>query len=149
MSRAEFELQFSENLASQSGPLPPCSHLGLALRTRMRFFVFSVTTSRKKYWRICDQCFLPYSQFPAKLPFETSSKQCSQSIKAKKNTIHEHVWRSGGIAPPFLTSTLDGGEWSASRPSRFTHEERDPCTLCTGSWVGPTVGLVTVEKRKI
>jgi hypothetical protein len=27
---------------------------------------------------------------------------------------------SGGIAPPFLTSALDGGEWSASRADRFT-----------------------------
>jgi hypothetical protein len=29
------------------------------------------------------------------------------------------VWGSGGIAPPFLTSALDGGEWSASRPGRY------------------------------
>jgi hypothetical protein len=29
------------------------------------------------------------------------------------------LWGSGGIAPNFLTSTLDGGEWS-SRPGRFT-----------------------------
>jgi hypothetical protein len=28
------------------------------------------------------------------------------------------------MAPPFLTSTLDGGEWSASRPGRFTAGER-------------------------
>jgi hypothetical protein len=27
-----------------------------------------------------------------------------------------NVWGSGGIAPPFLTSALDGDEWSASRP---------------------------------
>jgi hypothetical protein len=27
---------------------------------------------------------------------------------------------SGCIAPPFLTWELDGGEWSASRTSRFT-----------------------------
>jgi hypothetical protein len=27
---------------------------------------------------------------------------------------------SGGIAPTFLTSALDGGEWSASRPCRFS-----------------------------
>jgi hypothetical protein len=27
---------------------------------------------------------------------------------------------SGGIAPLFFTSVLDGGEWSASRPSQFT-----------------------------
>jgi hypothetical protein len=30
------------------------------------------------------------------------------------------TWGSGGIAPPFLTSALDGDEWSASRPGRFT-----------------------------
>jgi len=28
----------------------------------------------------------------------------------------------------FLTSTLDGGEWSASRPGRFTPRERAPDT---------------------
>jgi hypothetical protein len=27
---------------------------------------------------------------------------------------------SEGTAPPFLTQTLDGGEWSDSRPGRFT-----------------------------
>jgi hypothetical protein len=27
---------------------------------------------------------------------------------------------SGGIAPRLLTSALDGGEWSTSRPERFT-----------------------------
>jgi hypothetical protein len=31
---------------------------------------------------------------------------------------------SGGIAPPFLASALDGGEWSASLPGRFTPGER-------------------------
>jgi hypothetical protein len=33
------------------------------------------------------------------------------------------TYRGGGggdIAPPFLTSALDGGEWSASHPGRFT-----------------------------
>jgi hypothetical protein len=33
---------------------------------------------------------------------------------------------SGGIAPPFLESALDGGEWSASRPYRFTPFETAP-----------------------
>jgi hypothetical protein len=32
----------------------------------------------------------------------------------------------GGIAPPFLTSALDAGKWSASRPDRFTPGERAP-----------------------
>jgi hypothetical protein len=40
------------------------------------------------------------------------------------------TWGNGGIAPPFLTSALVGGEWSASRPSRFTPMEIAPlCTL--------------------
>jgi hypothetical protein len=32
---------------------------------------------------------------------------------------HKDVWESGGIAPPFLTSAIDGGEWSASCPCRL------------------------------
>jgi hypothetical protein len=35
----------------------------------------------------------------------------------------------GCIAPPFLTSALDEGEWSASRPCRFTPLERLPVSL--------------------
>jgi hypothetical protein len=31
---------------------------------------------------------------------------------------------SGGVAPPFLTSPLDGGEWSASRPGHFNLGKR-------------------------
>jgi hypothetical protein len=54
----------------------------------------------------------------------------------------------GGVAPPFLTSALDGGEWSASRPSRFTSGERALGTRWLGGWVGPRAGLVSVEKRK-
>jgi hypothetical protein len=27
---------------------------------------------------------------------------------------------NGGIAPPFFTFALDGGEWLSSRPCRFT-----------------------------
>jgi hypothetical protein len=47
----------------------------------------------------------------------------------------------------FLTSALAGGEWSASRPGRFTPGERAPSTHWTGSWVDPRVGLHDVEKR--
>jgi hypothetical protein len=46
------------------------------------------------------------------------------------------TWGSGGIAPPFLTSALDGGEWSASRPYRFTPGERAPGTHWIGGWLG-------------
>jgi hypothetical protein len=56
---------------------------------------------------------------------------------------------SGGIAPQFLTSVLDGGEWSASHPCRFTPGERFPGTHWIGGWVGPRAGLDGTKKRKI
>jgi hypothetical protein len=37
--------------------------------------------------------------------------------------FNEGIYWSGSIAPPFLTSALEGGEWSASRPGRFTPRE--------------------------
>jgi hypothetical protein len=36
----------------------------------------------------------------------------------------------------YLTSALDGGEWSASHPGRFTLTERIPRTHWIGDWVG-------------
>jgi hypothetical protein len=36
-----------------------------------------------------------------------------------------------------VTSALDGGEWSASRPDRFTPKERVSGTHWIGDWVGP------------
>jgi hypothetical protein len=36
------------------------------------------------------------------------------------------TWGSGCVVPPFLASSLDGSEWSASRPGRFTHWEKSP-----------------------
>jgi hypothetical protein len=41
----------------------------------------------------------------------------------------------------FLTSALVGGEWSASRPGRFT-----PGTHFIGGWVDPRAGLDDMEK---
>jgi hypothetical protein len=48
----------------------------------------------------------------------------------------------------FLTSALTGGEWSVSRPGRFTPGERAPGTHWIGGWVGPRTGLDDVETRK-
>jgi hypothetical protein len=67
----------------------------------------------------------------------------------KKKRRHDDVWVSGGIAPPFLTSALDGGEWSASRPGRFTPREIASGNHWTGGWVGPRADLEAVENRKI
>jgi hypothetical protein len=47
-----------------------------------------------------------------------------------------------------LTSAL-GGEWSASRPSRFTPRERIPGTNWIGGWVDPRAVLDAVVKWKI
>jgi hypothetical protein len=55
---------------------------------------------------------------------------------------------SGGIAPPFLTSELDGDELSASRPGCFTPGERASGTHWIEGWVGPRVGLDTVKEIK-
>jgi hypothetical protein len=51
-----------------------------------------------------------------------------QLISAILYLINKHhakkiVPGSGSVAPPFLTSPIDGGEWSVSRPGRFTHGE--------------------------
>jgi hypothetical protein len=51
------------------------------------------------------------------------------------------------VTLPFLTSVLDGDEWSASRSSNFTPGVRVPGTHCMGGWVGPRTGLDAVEKR--
>jgi hypothetical protein len=56
----------------------------------------------------------------------------------------EDILGSGCIAPPFLTSALDEGEWPASRPCRVT-----PGTHLIGGWVNPRTGLDHMEKRKI
>jgi hypothetical protein len=39
---------------------------------------------------------------------------------------YEDTWGSGGVAPPFLASSLDGGEQSASRPFRFIPGGKSP-----------------------
>jgi hypothetical protein len=45
---------------------------------------------------------------------------------------HEDVWGSGCIEPGFFTPAIVGGEWSYSRPGRFTPEERPIGT----HWIG-------------
>jgi hypothetical protein len=43
------------------------------------------------------------------------------------NSASRHrVWWGGNIAPPFLTSSLDEGEWSASHTGSFTRGKEPP-----------------------
>jgi hypothetical protein len=65
-----------------------------------------------------------------------------------ESSRHEDVLGSGVISSSFLTSVLDGGEESASRPCRFTHGETDPNTLWIGGWVEPRAGLDNVSRGK-
>jgi hypothetical protein len=45
----------------------------------------------------------------------------------------------------FLTSALAGGNWSASRPDRFTPGEKAPVTYWIGGWVDPIADLNNME----
>jgi hypothetical protein len=57
-------------------------------------------------------------------PLPVKGKAALCLTTRNKAICHEDVWGSGGIVPPFLISTLVGGEWSASRPGRYTYGER-------------------------
>jgi len=48
---------------------------------------------------------------------------------------HEGVLREWRYSSHSLTSALDGGEWSASRPGRFNHMERAPGIHWIRGWV--------------
>jgi hypothetical protein len=50
--------------------------------------------------------------------------------------------------PVFLTSAIDGGEWSASRPGHFTPGETAPGTHFIGGTAGSRFGVDAVDKRK-
>jgi len=67
-------------------------------------------------------------------------------------TEHYAMKRIGGVdvyATYSLTSTLDGGEWSASRPGRFVPREIVSGTPWIRGWVGSRAGMDAVAKRKI
>jgi hypothetical protein len=57
----------------------------------------------------------------------------------------------GGVEVPlhtFLTSALDWGGWSPSRPGRFTPGEKAPGTDWVAGWVSLKADLEAVAKRK-
>lgn len=61
---------------------------------------------------------------------------------------HSSVWLNGGMAPPLLTLILDRGEYSVSRPYRYTPSETTHDTSRTGRWVDPRAVLGVTEIRK-
>jgi hypothetical protein len=61
---------------------------------------------------------------------------------------HKDEWGNGGIAPPFLTSAPDGGQWSTSCHGRFNPGARTSGTHYIGGWVGPRAGSKLWRREK-
>jgi hypothetical protein len=75
-----------------------------------------------------------------------------KNIKSKAVPLHAMVVLGGErrySSYSFLTSALDGGEWSAPRPGRALPHGKDPGTHYTGGWVGLKAGLDTEARGKI
>jgi hypothetical protein len=86
-------------------------------------------------------------------PWPTSMK-LSVSLQVTRSwTFGRTPWTAGqlvaggGIVRPFLISALDRGEWSTSRPCRFTPCGRASDTHSLGGRVGPGASLDAKEKR--
>jgi hypothetical protein len=63
------------------------------------------------------------------------------SLCLTKHHAIKTQWGSGCKSTHSLTSALDGGEWLASRPGRYTPRERAPDIHWIGGWEGPTDDL--------
>jgi hypothetical protein len=76
------------------------------------------------------------------------SHSCENIRSDKQRIPWRRMWE-WRLAPPFLTSALDGGEWSASQPGRLTLGEIDRWTNWVRSRVGRRIGLDAMKKRKM
>jgi hypothetical protein len=70
------------------------------------------------------------------------------SLCLNRAPCHESVLGVWRYSSTFLTSTLAGGEWSASHTGCFTPRERSPVTHQIGGWGSPRASLDTVVKKK-
>jgi hypothetical protein len=61
----------------------------------------------------------------------------SGSVSLVKHNATKTCWGSEDINLPFLTSALDGGEWSASRHGRYNPRERASRYLLYRRLAGP------------
>jgi hypothetical protein len=60
--------------------------------------------------------------------------------------MFQSIWpESGGIAPPLLTSALNGSKWLVLRTRRFNPEKTAPDIYCIRCWVGPRAGLKVIK----
>jgi hypothetical protein len=75
---------------------------------------------------------------------------CIKSKAVPLHAMEAHGGERRYSSYSFLTSALDGGEWSASHPGRsLPPGERTPGTHWIGGWVFPRAGLDAEARRKI
>jgi hypothetical protein len=82
--------------------------------------------------------------------FSTSvcfKRKVKLSLCVTKHHAMKAYWRNSSTHS--LISALDGGEWSASRPGRFTPRKRAPGIHWIGGWVHPRayVSLSTQSEK--
>jgi hypothetical protein len=83
-------------------------------------------------------------------PGATADADLSDKVKLSRYTPWRRMGERRYSSYSYLTSALDGGEWSASRPGRTLPPGKGPPgTHCTGGWVGPRAGLDAKTRRKI
>jgi hypothetical protein len=107
-------------------------------------------------WCVCHEPIGGWSNIFGWFLFLQHVEMCKVKVKLSLCFLfnwaprHEGVlgeWRYSSMHS--LTSALDGGEWSASRPGRFPPRDRAPGTHWIGGWVGPRAGLDAVSKRNV
>jgi len=59
-----------------------------------------------------------------------------------------HTMKAYPVLHAFSTSVLNGGEWSAPCPSRFTPRKTAPGTHLLGGWAGSQAGKNVAVNRK-
>jgi hypothetical protein len=87
-------------------------------------------------------------------PYNTQQTQTFQSSIIQSNkicptTCHGGAWGERYSSYTFLTSGLNVGEWSASRPGSALLPGKDPSTHWIGGWVGLGAGLTHEARGKI
>jgi hypothetical protein len=121
------------------------------IRTFVRYSHVNINTNYFTYFRVSALHLGSNVQNPDSVlrkHISAASFLCFRLL-FNKAPRHERLfgeWRYNSTHS--LTSALDGGEWSASRPGRFTARKTAPGTHWLGGWVGLRAVLDTALKRK-